>query len=61
LTSTVGGGEWLASCPGRITPTKIVPYIHLDKSLGGPRVCLDTVKKRKILPLPGTEPRLSSL
>ena len=28
LTSVPGGGEWLASCPGRFTPREIAPATH---------------------------------
>jgi hypothetical protein len=55
--SALGGGEWSASRPGRFTPRKIVPYIHWIKYWVGHRACLDTVEKREVLPMPGTETR----
>jgi hypothetical protein len=36
------------------------PLYSFDRRLCGPHVCLDTMEKRKILPLTRTEPWLSS-
>jgi hypothetical protein len=51
------GAEGLALRPGRITPGEISPVTH---SIGGwvdPTASVDTVEKRKILPLMGIESR----
>jgi hypothetical protein len=34
LTSTLDGGEWSASCPGRFTPQGKSPWHSLDMMLG---------------------------
>jgi hypothetical protein len=60
LTSTLDGGEWSASCPGCFTPGERSPGTHFIGGWVGPRACSDAVEKRKILPLPGFEPRASS-
>jgi hypothetical protein len=44
LTSTLGGGEWSASCPG---PGQRAPSTDLLGGCGGPRVGLEAVEKRK--------------
>jgi hypothetical protein len=49
LTSTVGGGEWPASRPGRFTPAERVPFTHWVGGWAVPRVGLVVVEKRKIL------------
>jgi hypothetical protein len=56
LTSALDGSEWSASRPGRCIP---VP-IELEAGGGGGSAGLDGIEKRKILPLPGIETRLSS-
>jgi len=48
LTSTVNGGEWSASRPGRFVPEKTAPNIlGVGDSLGF-RVGLDALDKRNI-------------
>jgi hypothetical protein len=49
LTSTLGGGEWSASRPGRFALGEIAPCTHWVGGWVDPRVGLDTVEKRKIL------------
>jgi hypothetical protein len=53
LTSALDGGEWLASRPGRFTPTEKASGAHWIGGWVGPRALLDTVVKRKI-PSPRT-------
>jgi hypothetical protein len=48
LTSTLDGGEWSASRPGRFTPTERVTVTHWVGGWVGTRVVLDVVAKRKI-------------
>jgi hypothetical protein len=48
LTSSLGGGEWSASRPGRFTPTERAPCTHWIEGWVGPRAVLDAVVKRKI-------------
>jgi hypothetical protein len=48
LTSTLVGGEWSASRPGRFTPGT-----HWIGDWMGPRAGLDDVEKRKFVTLPG--------
>jgi hypothetical protein len=53
LTLAVDEGKWSALHPGRFTPRDIA---HGTYWIGGcldPRASLDTMKKRKILPLLG--------
>jgi hypothetical protein len=54
LTSTLDGGELLASRPSRFIAVE-EPPVPIDRRLYRPRVGLDAVEKRKILPLPGIE------
>jgi hypothetical protein len=61
LTLVLDGGEWSASRPGRFTPEESAPGTHWIGGWVGPRVRLDSMEKRQILPLPGIEPRPSSL
>jgi hypothetical protein len=49
LTSTLDGGEWLTSRPGRLTPRERAPATHRIGGWVGPRAVLDAVVKRKIL------------
>jgi hypothetical protein len=58
LTSALVGGEWSASSPGRITPGEKAPGIHCIGGWMGPRIGLNDVERRKILPLLGLELRL---
>jgi hypothetical protein len=61
-TSALGGGEWWASRTGRTLPPGNVPGTHCTGAWVGPRAGLDTESRGKILsPLPGIEPRSSSL
>jgi hypothetical protein len=56
LTSALGGGVWLTSCPGYITPSK-EPSYSLHRTLGGPRGHFGPFCRREnVLPLPGFEP-----
>jgi hypothetical protein len=48
LTSTLDGGEWSASHPGRLTPRERAPGTQWIGGWVGPRAVLDTVVKRKI-------------
>jgi hypothetical protein len=54
LTSTLVGGEWSASRPG-----KRAPVIHCIGDWLGPRAGLDDVEKGKFFTLPGLELQLS--
>jgi hypothetical protein len=58
LSSTPDGGELSAS---RLTLCKTAPGTHCTSGWLGPRVSLDVMEKRKLLPLPGIEPRLPYL
>jgi hypothetical protein len=49
LTSTLDGGEWSASRPGRFTPERKAAGTHCIGAWVGPRAGLDVVEKRKIL------------
>jgi hypothetical protein len=62
LTSSLDEGEWSPSPHGRFTPGERAPppTVPLDMKLRGAKVGLDTVAKRKSLPLPGIELRSSS-
>jgi hypothetical protein len=60
LTSAVDGEEWSASRPGRFTFGETAPSTHWIEGRVGPRAGLDAMEKRKILTLPGIEPRPSS-
>jgi hypothetical protein len=55
LTSTLVGGEWSTSRPGRFTPGEISPSAHSIGGWVGPRIGLDDMERRKILPLSGLE------
>jgi hypothetical protein len=48
LTSSLDGGEWSASRPGRFTPREGAPCTHWIGGWVGPRIVLDAVVKRKI-------------
>jgi hypothetical protein len=50
LTSTLVGGEWSASCPGRFTPEERAPGTHWIGGWVGPRAGLDDVEMRKFFP-----------
>jgi hypothetical protein len=54
LTFALDGGEWSASRLCHFTPGT-----HWIGGWVGPRAGLDAVEKRRILPLPGTEPQPS--
>jgi hypothetical protein len=60
-SSTLDGGEWSASRPGRaLDPGKGPPGTHWTGGWAGPRAGLDTEARGKILsPLPGIESRSS--
>jgi hypothetical protein len=61
LISTLDGGEWSASRPGRFITTERAPCTHWIGSWVGPRTGLDAVVYKKIAcPLPGIEHRPSS-
>jgi hypothetical protein len=55
LTSTLVGGEWSASLPGRLTPGERASDTHWIGSWVGPRADLYHVQKGKFLILPGLE------
>jgi hypothetical protein len=63
LTLAFGGGEWTASRPSRFTHQGKSPWYLMDKRLGGPqsRSGRGGEDKNSIIPLPGIEPRSSSL
>jgi hypothetical protein len=48
LTSTLDGGEWSDSRPGRFTPREGIPGTHWIGGRVGPRAILDAVVKIKI-------------
>jgi hypothetical protein len=57
MTSSLDGGEWSASRPGRFTPRERAPGTHWIGGWVGPRTVLEAVVKRKIpSPPPGIEP-----
>jgi hypothetical protein len=47
LTSSLDGGEWSASRPGRFTPREKAPGTHWTGGSVSPRAILDAVVKRK--------------
>jgi hypothetical protein len=57
FTSTLYGGEWSASRPGRFTLSERAPGTHWIGGWVGPRAILDAVVKRKI-PSPRRESNL---
>jgi hypothetical protein len=57
LTSTLAGGEWSASRPGRFTPGERAPGTHWIGGWVDPRAGLEDVEERKFLTLPGLELR----
>jgi hypothetical protein len=60
VTSSLYGSELSSSRSGRFTPVERTPGSHLIGGWVGPRSGPDPVKYRKILPLPGIEPRQSN-
>jgi hypothetical protein len=60
LPSTLDRGEWSTSRLGRFTPKERAPGTHWTGVYVGPRAGVIAVT-RKSLPLPGIEPRSSSL
>jgi hypothetical protein len=61
LISAQDGGEWSASRPCLFIPEERVRTTHWIGGWVDLRFGLDTVQKRKILPLSGIEPRSSRL
>jgi hypothetical protein len=57
LTSALDGGEWSASPPSRFTPGQRAPGTHWMGGWVGHRTDLESVEKRKVMPLPGIEPQ----
>jgi hypothetical protein len=55
LTSSLCGGKWLASHPGRFTARNRAPVIHWIGCWVDPRVDLVVVAKKKKYPLPRRE------
>jgi len=49
ILNLLGGGEWSASCLGRLRTGEITPGILRIGVWVGPRTSLDTLKQRKIL------------
>jgi hypothetical protein len=45
LASTLVGGEWSASCPGRFTAGERTPGTHWIEDWVGPRFGLDDMEK----------------
>jgi hypothetical protein len=60
LTLAPDRGAWSASHPNLFTPSDDTPDSHWTEGWVGSRTGLDTMEKRKILALPGTETRPSS-
>jgi hypothetical protein len=51
MTSALDWGEWSASRPGRaLSPGERTPSTHRTGGSVGPRACLDTEARGKILP-----------
>jgi hypothetical protein len=57
LTSTLVGGEWFTSRPGRFTSGERAPGTHWIGGWVDLRAGLDDLEKRKFLTLPGLELR----
>jgi hypothetical protein len=57
LTSSLIGGEWSASLPGRFTTGERAPGTHCIGAWVGPRAGLDDVEQRKFFTLAGLELR----
>jgi hypothetical protein len=57
LTSSLAGGEWSASRPGRFTPRERACGTHWTGAWVDPGAGLEDVEKRKFLILPGLELR----
>jgi hypothetical protein len=57
LTSALVGGEWSTSRTGCCTPGERAPGTHWIGSWVDPGAGLDDLEKRKLLTLPGLEPR----
>jgi hypothetical protein len=57
LTSTLAGGNWSASRPGRFTTGETAFGTHWIGSWVDPRTGLEDVEKRKFLSLTGLELR----
>jgi hypothetical protein len=51
LTLLLDGGEWSASCPGRVIPREPAPGIYCVGGWVGPGAGLGALEKRKMLPL----------
>jgi hypothetical protein len=59
LTSALDGGEWSASCPGRITYQGKSTWYALYRRLGGPQsLSIRSGEKKYSQPLPGLEPSI---
>jgi hypothetical protein len=56
LVTVLDGGELSASRPGHFAPRERAHGTHWIGGWVGPGAGLDAVEKRKMLPLPGTEP-----
>jgi hypothetical protein len=59
LTSSIDGGEWSASCPGRFTPGERAPDTHWIRGWVDPRAGLNVVEKRKRDPARNRTPAAS--
>jgi hypothetical protein len=57
LTSSLVGGEWSTSRPGRFAPGERAPGTHWIGGWVDPRGGLDDLKKRKFFTLPGLKLR----
>jgi hypothetical protein len=57
LTSALAGGEWSVSRPGRFTPGERISGLHWIGGWVEPRVGLNDVETKNVLPLPGLELR----
>jgi hypothetical protein len=59
LTSSLAGGEWSDSRPGRFTPGERAHLTHCIRGWVDPTAGLEDVEKRKFMTLPGLEFRPS--
>jgi hypothetical protein len=55
FSSTVDGGDWLATGLSLFAPEEIVPDTQWIGGLEDPRASLKSVEKRKVLPVPRLE------
>jgi hypothetical protein len=51
LTSVLDGDEWSASRPGRFILEERAPGTHWIDGWVGPSVCMEAIKKSKVVPV----------